>query len=94
MATANFSINPEDGWVAVTSAGVNFIRIRGYPDSQPFYVTSNPTAPASTVRGYRVDCGEDFYVNVPVTDNFYVRTTNPKPDIDFRVDVFFVLTTP
>lgn len=94
MATANFVIQPEDEWVAVTAAGVNFIKIRGYPDSQAFYVTSAATTPAATVRGYRVDCHE-FEVNVATTDNYYVRVTNPKPgvaDEGLRIDVFSIPT--
>lgn len=87
MATANFNIQPDDGWVAVTSAGVNFIKIRQYPKTQPFYVTTGSSTPAATVRGYRVDC-EEFWCDVTVTDNFYVRAVSPKPDLDLRIDVF------
>lgn len=93
MATANFNIQPNDGWVEVTSAGVDFIKIRQYPSSQPFYVTTGPSTPASTVRGFRVDCDE-FWCDVPVSDKYYVRTENFKPDIDLRIDVFFITTTP
>lgn len=94
MATANFNIQPEDGWVAVTAAGVDFIKIRQYPRTQPFYVTSAASPPAATVRGFLVDKCEDFYVDVPTTELFYVRTTRAKPDIDLRIDVFSVPTTP
>ena len=91
MATANFNIQPDDGWVAVTAAGVNFIKIRQYPKSQPFYITTGSSTPALTVRGYLVDC-EEFWVNVPVADNYYVRAVSAKPDQDLRIDVFSVLT--
>lgn len=91
MATANFNIQPQDGWVEITSAGVDFIRIHQYPETQPFYVTTGSSTPAATVRGYRVDYAE-FWCNVPVADKFYVRTTNPKPDLPLRIDVFYVLT--
>lgn len=93
MATANFNIQPNDGWVEVTSAGVDFIRIRQYPKSQPFYVTTGSSTPALTVRGYRVDC-EEFWCDIRVADKFYVRAENFKPDTDLRIDVFFVATTP
>ena len=89
MATANFNIQPDDGWVAVTSAGVDFIMIRQYPSSQPFYVTTDTSTPANTVRGFRVD-REHFWCDVPVSQNFYVRAENFKPDIDLRIDVFYV----
>ena len=92
MATTNFNIQAEDGWVAVTDAGVDFILIRQYPDTQPFYVTTGANTPAATVRGYRVDCHE-FKVDVPVEDNFYVRAVNPKPDSDLKIDVFYVETS-
>lgn len=91
MATANFDIQPDNGWVAVTAAGVDFIKIRQYPTSQPFYVTTGATTPASTVRGFRVDCDE-FWCDVPVADNYYVRAENFKPDRPLRIDVFFVLS--
>lgn len=91
-ATANFNIQPQDGWVAITAAGVDFIKVRQYPRSQPFYITSNATPPASTVRGYLVDCEEEFLVNVPIATNFYVRAVNAKPDLALRIDVFYELT--
>ncbi len=93
MATANFNIQPNDGWVKVAEA-VDFIRISQYPRSQPFYVTTNGSTPAITVKGFRVDCEDDFYVDVPITDSVYVRAENFKPDIDLRIDVFYIATTP
>lgn len=93
MATANFNIQPEDGWVAVTAADVKFIKIAQYPRTQPFYVTLAASPPAKTVRGYLVDKCEDFWVDVPSgTERYYVRTTNSKPDIDLRIDVLTVAT--
>lgn len=47
MATANFSIKPEDGWVAITSGTVAFIRVNRYPASMPFYITSGSSAPSA-----------------------------------------------
>jgi hypothetical protein len=92
MATANFSIDAEDGWTAVTSAGVDFIKIRSNTNKHAFFVTTNPTTPASTVIGYKVTC-EDFWCDVPVADNFYVRVMENLPQ-ETRFDVFFVATTP
>ena len=90
MATANFNIQPNDGWVAVTPGAVNYVLIKQYPVSHPIYVTSAASPPASTVRGYRVADGAAFVMNVPTTDIFYVRTENFKPDVDLRVDVFYI----
>lgn len=93
MATANFSIDAEDGWVAVTSAGVDFIRIRSNTPKHAFFVTTDASTPASTVIGYKQQCDDGFWCDVPVTDNFYVRVAENLPQ-DTRIDVFYVLTTP
>lgn len=91
MATANFSIQPEDGWVPVTAADVKLIKIRQYPRTQPFYVTLAAAPPANTVRGYLVDKCEEFFINVPSgAERYYVRTINSKPDIDLRIDVLTI----
>lgn len=90
MATEHFDIQPEDGWVEVTSAGVDFIRINHYPCNQPIFITTAVSAPADTVVGYRI--GEEFYVDVPVTDNFYVRVGGPQQPNGTRVYVFSLLT--
>lgn len=92
MATANFSIDAEDGWTEVTSAGVDFIRIRSNTPSHAFYVTTGSSTPATTVIGYKVQC-DDFWCDVPVTDNFYVRVIENLPQ-ETRFDVFYVATTP
>lgn len=92
MATANFNINAENGWTAVTAAGVDFIRIRTNTPRHAFFVTTSPTLPAASVIGYKV-LGEEFFVDVPVSDNFYVRFEPNLPQ-DTRVDVFYILTTP
>lgn len=88
MATANFFIDAEDGWTAVTSAGVDFIRIRSNTPKHAFFVTTGSSTPAATVTGYKVTC-EDFWVDVPVTDNFYVRVAENLPQ-ETRFDVFSV----
>lgn len=91
MATANFKVKPEDGWVAVTDAGVDFIKIRQYPLTQPIFVTTGSTTPGNDVRGYRVDGDEDaFTVNVPEADNFYVRVRNPREDYPIEVFVYYI----
>lgn len=92
MATANFFIDAEDGWTAVTAAGVDFIRIRSNTPNHAFYVTTGSETPASTVIGYKVHC-DDFWCDVPVTENFYVRTIENLPQ-ETRFDVFYVATTP
>ena len=88
MATANFFIDAEDGWTAVTSASVSFIRIRSNTPKHAFFVTTGQSTPASTVIGYKVTC-EDFMVDVPVSDNFYVRVAENLPQ-ETRFDVFSV----
>jgi hypothetical protein len=45
--TANFSIKPSDGWVAVTAASAEYMRLRAIPDNHAFYVTSGSSTPAS-----------------------------------------------
>lgn len=45
MATATFQIEPQDGWVAVTSGSVSFILMQRYPHTQPFFVTTGSTTP-------------------------------------------------
>jgi hypothetical protein len=92
MATANFTIKPEQGWVAVTTAGVSFLRIRSSTHNHPFYVTSGSSAPAATVLGFKVDCN-DFWVDVPTTDIFYVRTTQNQPTGN-TISVFSLPTAP
>lgn len=48
MATANFNLDAEDGWTAVTAAGVDFIRIRSNTNNHAFFVTSAASPPANT----------------------------------------------
>lgn len=80
MATENFQIRPEDGWVAVTSAGVDYIKIRTSSVKHPFYVTSGADAPAATVLGYKVGCSGEFKVNVATAELYYVRTIDEQPE--------------
>lgn len=90
MATANFSITPADGWVAVTSAGTNYFRVRSNTPNHAFFVTSAASTPAATVVGYKVHC-HDFKVNVANSQNYYVRVVQELPEAT-RIDVFYILT--
>lgn len=46
MATANFYVKPTDGWVAITSTPVDFIRVRAYPDDYIYFITSSSSTPS------------------------------------------------
>lgn len=87
MATANFNINAEDGWVAVTSAGVNFIAINTN-SGHPFYVTDSATPPAGSKRGYKV-CHGEFKCDTPIANLVYVKMIENVPQ-DTIVDVFYL----
>jgi hypothetical protein len=89
MATANFSIAPEDGWVAVTAAATNFFRVRSSAPNHAFFVTSASALPAATVVGYKVDGDDDFIVDVATTDKYYVRAANNLP-AGTRIDAFYI----
>lgn len=79
--TANYtSIDPEDGWVAVTAAAVSFIKIRS-STGHGFYVTCANSAPAATVVGFKHQDDEPFFVDTPVPTGYlyYVRTVTNQP---------------
>lgn len=80
--TANYaSIDPEDGWVAVTAAAVSFIKIRS-STGHGFYVTCANSAPAATVVGFKhQNCDEPFWCDtaVPTGYLYYVRTVENQP---------------
>lgn len=79
--TANFtSIDPEDGWVAVTAAAVSFIKIRS-STNHGFYVTCANSAPAASVVGFKHQCEEPFWCDtaVPTGYLYYVRTVESNP---------------
>lgn len=64
-ATAtNFTLNPQDGWVALTSADVTaFLRIDHRPAHVPLVIAFGTSPPAASSRlGFRSDCGK-FWVN-------------------------------
>lgn len=92
MATANFDIDAEDGWVAVTSGGAAFIKIRSNTPNHPFFVTTGSSAPAASVIGFKVHC-EEFWCDVSTTENYYVRTLENLPQ-NSRIDVFYIAPTP
>lgn len=98
MATKNFYIGPQDGWVKVLSTGAaHSVRISAYPHTQPFYVYGDPsTVPSSETRGISV-CHHPFKVMNSTdegnTDAFYVRVPNPCGDAEaadgrLRLDVY------
>ena len=91
MATANFTIKAEDGWVEVTSAGTNFVKITSNVPKHPFFVTSAASAPAATAVGFKVEDDDGFCVNVANTDKYYVRVPGNTPN-NTRIDVFYILT--
>lgn len=91
MATAHFDIQPEDGWVKVADGSVDFIAIKQFPTNQVFYVTTGSSTPAANTVGFRVDC-EQFWADVTIADNFYVRTDRPVQGEGTRIFVFTVPT--
>lgn len=95
MAVTQFQINPSDGWVAVTSAGTDFVRIRSSTPGHAFYVTSAGSLPAATAVGYKVGPSDDddFWVNVPNADNYYVKTIDEQPQGN-KITVFSIPSTP
>lgn len=96
MATANFNVKnsgPGGAWFAVTSAGVDFIAIRSNSNNHPFFVTTGSSTPNASVIGYKVTDADEFWVDVPVTENYYVRVPGNVPP-ETRIDVFYVLTSP
>ena len=90
MATANFNIKQDDGWVAVTSADNSFIRIRSNTPQSEVYVTTGTSTPALSVIGYKI-IHKDFWVNVAAGTGvkYYVRTVNQTPG-GTRIDVFTI----
>ncbi len=88
MATANIDLDAEDGWVAVVTGGCDFVRIRSNTPGHAFFVTNAGSTPAATVIGYKVQC-DDFWCDVPINDNVYVRTAENVPQ-QTRIDVFYV----
>lgn len=95
MAVEVFDIRPEDGWTAVTSGNIAFIKIRSNSPKHPFYVTADSSLPAATDPGYKVDCYMDeFWVDVAATGlTYYVRTTEATP-AGSRISVFSIAATP
>lgn len=91
MATANFHINAEDGWVAVTDAAVSFIRIRTNTPNHAFFVTTGSSAPTITDIGFKQQCDEGFWCDVAVATGelYYVRVAENLPQ-DARIDVFYI----
>lgn len=84
MATKNYSVGPQDGWVkVVTASKFAVLRISAFPHTHPFYVFGDPTAvPTAATQGVLV-CHKPFCVENSTTagnvDAFYVRVVNNNP---------------
>jgi hypothetical protein len=68
MATANFNLDAEDGWTAVTVAGVDFIRIRSNTNNHAFFVTSAASPPANTTTDAVAATGTITFGGQPIAD--------------------------
>ncbi len=96
MATANFSINAEDGWVAVTAAATNFIRIRSNTPNHAFFVASAAALPANTTSGAVAATGRITFSGQPSnadtitigtkTFNFLSVVVDPTTDVLIGAD--------
>lgn len=96
MATKNYNVGPQDGWLqVVTGVGtaINLLRISAYPYTHPIQVYGGTAAPAATDLGIRV-CHKPFFINVAANgDTFWVKSVNPldgSPTFDgrIRIDVY------
>jgi hypothetical protein len=96
MATANFNINAEDGWVAVTPAGVDFVRIRSNTPKHAFYVTDAASTPDFEQSGGAYATGTITFAGQPTdtdtitvgadTFNFLDTVVNPATDVEIGAD--------
>lgn len=98
MATKNFYIGPQDGWVAITTDDPKVsLRVSASIYTHPLFVYGDETTPptAATV-GVRV-CHKPFYIENQTTagntEVFYVKVPTPVPnstqgDGRLRVDVY------
>lgn len=88
MATANFNINAEDGWVSVTPASTTTVKIRSNTPRHAFFVTTSATTPDADEIGYKVHCSE-FWVDVTSSEAYFVRVAENLPQ-ETRFDVFYL----
>lgn len=96
MATANFNINAEDGWVAVTPEGVAFVRIRSNTPKHAFYVTDASETPPITTSGSVQATGTITFSGQPTdadtitigasTFNFVDTVVDPDTDVEIGAD--------
>lgn len=99
MATKNYFVGPEDGWVKVVTGAspAASVRISAMPHTHPFFVFGDPSATPSllTTTGVLV-CHHPFKITNGVagtSDAFWVRIKNPvtgsnKNDGKLRIDVY------
>lgn len=92
MATANFNINAEDGWIEVVGVGSDFVRISSNTSRHAIFVTDGTTTPAASVIGYKIICDE-FWCNTTNPNKYYVRVASNVPQ-ETLVDVFYIATAP
>lgn len=83
MATKNYKIGPQDGWVKVLDAGVAFVvQISAYPHTHPFYVWGDPIATPTAADVGVLVCHSAFHIensnDIGNVDAFWVRTSNPS----------------
>lgn len=86
LATADFSIRPEDGWVLVATNPA-FIQVKPFAHT-PFEVAVTVSgAPAATIRGLPFGRDEDnrfqaFNLGSAITGEVYVRLSQPIGTVD------------
>lgn len=88
MATENFFVSAEDGWVAITDSPPSCIKIRSNTSNSAFFIATGSTTPDADVTGYKVQSGE-FCVDVESSENYYIRVLGSPPQ-KTRFDVFTV----
>lgn len=93
MATANYFIDAEDGWVAVTSGSTGFVAIRSNSPNHPFFVadgssapTTTPTAATGTITISGGQPSEDDTVTVNGTVFTFISGT-PADDTEVEIGV-------
>lgn len=91
MPTANYYIQPEDGWVEVVNGGVNFLRLTRQPPSHPMYVAggaSPPTAGASASGTINITgAGPSAAETVTVGTDVYTFVVTPVDPFDVAIGV-------
>ena len=92
MATANYYIAENDGWVEIAQANSE-VRVSGVPHNHPYYLWAGSTAPGASDEGILM-CHHPFQTTNPMTDKLYARIVNPVPNSKnngkLRLDVFTI----